>query len=60
MILDNVKVSIYEDDTMLDAIERACVENNIEISFDSNKTYVTGIDGLEQLERGEKVVGWEL
>ena len=57
VILDNVKVSIYEDDTMLDAIERACVENNIEISFDSNKTYVTGIDGLEQLERGEKS-GW--
>ena len=25
VILDNVKVSIYEDDTMLDAIERACV-----------------------------------
>lgn len=50
-------MSIYEDDTMLDAIERACVENNIEISFDSNKTYVTGIDGLEQLERGEKS-GW--
>ncbi len=57
VMLDSAQVSIYEDDTMLDAIERACVENNIEISFDSNKTYVTGIDGLEQLERGEKS-GW--
>ena len=57
MILDNVKVSIYEDDTMIDAIERACVENNLEIVFDSKKSYITEIDGLGEMDRGEKS-GW--
>ena len=57
VILDNVKVSIYEDDTMIDAIERACVENNLEIVFDSKKSYITEIDGLGEMDRGEKS-GW--
>lgn len=57
VILKDTNVSIYEDDTMMDAIIRACEENAIEISLDSEKTYITSVDGLEQFARGA-ASGW--
>lgn len=57
VMLESAQISIYEDDTMLDAIERACVENNLEIEIDSVYSYIKEIGGLGEMDRGEKS-GW--
>ena len=57
VILDQAKVPIYQDDSMMDVIERACNSNDIEILFNSNKTYISSIDGLAEFHKGSGS-GW--
>jgi len=60
-ILNAYQVAIYDDDNMMDAVLRACEENNIEIeaSYDKqkNSSYIESIDGLSELDRGSGS-GW--
>jgi len=55
-ILEDYKVPIYENDSMMDAILRACQENDIAIEATNNDQYNAGyiesIDGLSELDRG--------
>lgn len=51
-IVDSMKVAIYDEDSMMDAIVRACEENGISIRLNSSKTYIAEIDGLAEFDKG--------
>ena len=57
-ILPSVKIALYENDTMMDCIERACEENDVSIGWsDESKTYINQIAGLKEKEKGD-YSGW--
>ena len=57
-ILPPVKTALYENDTMMDCIERACEENDISIGWSNeSKTYINQIAGLKEKEKGD-YSGW--
>lgn len=57
-ILPPVKVALYENDTMMDCIERACEENDVSIGWgNESKTYINQIAGLKEKEKGD-YSGW--
>ncbi len=57
-ILPPVKVALYENDTMMDCIERACEENDVSIGWgNESKTYINEIAGLKEKEKGD-YSGW--
>ena len=56
-ILD-VQVPIYAQDSMMSIIQRACEENEIDISLRFQGTYIERIDGLSEFDRGPGS-GWK-
>lgn len=57
-ILNPTKIALYENDTMMDCIERACEENGISIGWSNeSKTYINEIAGLKEKEKGD-YSGW--
>ena len=57
-ILNPTKIALYENDTMMDCIERACEENDISIGWSNeSKTYINEIAGLREKEKGD-YSGW--
>ena len=57
-ILPPVKVALYENDTMMDCIERVCEENDVSIGWSNeSKTYINEIAGLKEKEKGD-YSGW--
>ena len=56
-ILD-VQVPIYAQDSMMSIIQRACEENEIDISLRFQGTYIERIDGLSEFDRGSGS-GWK-
>ncbi len=57
-ILPPVKVALYENDTMMDCVERACEENDVSIGWSNeSKTYINEIAGLKEKEKGD-YSGW--
>ena len=52
-ILHPTKIALYENDTMMDCIERACEENDVSIGWSNeSKTYINEIAGLKEKEKG--------
>lgn len=57
-ILNPTKIALYENDTMMDCIERACEENDVSIGWSNeSKTYINQIAGLKEKEKGD-YSGW--
>lgn len=57
-ILHPTKIALYENDTMMDCIERACEENDVSIGWSNeSKTYINEIAGLKEKEKGD-YSGW--
>lgn len=59
-ILNDCEIALYSDDTMMDCIERACVQNGIDIDIVNRGTgsgYIRSIDGLEEKKKGA-MSGW--
>lgn len=46
-----VEVPIYEEDSMMTAIERACKQNGLDIEIRGGE-YISAIDGLAEFDRG--------
>lgn len=57
-ILDGYKMTIYEHDSMMTAIERACTQNGIKIRMNKDRTYIESINGLAEFDRGQGS-GWQ-
>ena len=50
------QATIYQTDSMMSVIERACKENGLSISI-RNGEYIEAIDGLGEFDRGPAAVG---
>ncbi len=57
VIIDRYKVDFGEADSMMDCIIRACNENGIPIRLNGDSTYIQGIAGLNEFDKGEQS-GW--
>ena len=57
VIIDRYKVDFSEADSMMDCIRRACGENDVPVSLNSDATYIRGIAGLKEFDKGAQS-GW--
>lgn len=46
----NEKVEVQKEETAFDVLKRICDENNIKLDYDGQWKFVTGINGLSQLD----------
>lgn len=57
-MLDKKQISIYQEDSMMSAIARACELNGLDIEIRDNGTYIESINGLAEFDAGLQS-GWK-
>lgn len=57
-MLDKKQIPIYQNDSMMSAIERACTSNGLDIEIRDDGTYIESIGGLAEFDAGLQS-GWK-